>query len=119
MRALILEGASPGLARAAERRPRVAQDELLARVLESEGIEPFVDQWMKLPLFSTQQRRGPKRLAQERGRPLRNAPGAPAAGERRGVAAVHVPNAAVSQGQVNGAISQACRVRMEGSVRVG
>lgn len=79
VRALILEGASPGLAHANERRLRVAQDEQLARVLESEGIVPFVDHWMKLPLFDTQQRLDPEYLAQERARRLRNAPGALAA----------------------------------------
>lgn len=52
---LILESASPGLPTARERRERVARDEALAAFIEEQGIEPFVDRWEKLPLFSSQQ----------------------------------------------------------------
>ena len=53
--ALILEGASPGLATPAERAERVAADEALAQRLEAEGIEPFVDYWQSISLWDSQQ----------------------------------------------------------------
>ena len=54
MRALLLESASPGLATPDERSTRRLQDEELADRIESEGIEPFVDGWARLPLFESQ-----------------------------------------------------------------
>ena len=79
VRALVLEGASPGLERARARAERSASDESLARMLEDEGIESFVKHWMSLPLFRTQARLGPERLAKECARRLRNSPRALAA----------------------------------------
>ena len=52
--ALVLEGASPGLAAAQERAARVAADEALAERIERDGVEAFVDEWEALPLFATQ-----------------------------------------------------------------
>ncbi|MEK9509665.1 2-succinyl-6-hydroxy-2,4-cyclohexadiene-1-carboxylate synthase [Gemmatimonadota bacterium Y43] len=52
-RRLILESASPGLETEAERAERRAADERLARRLEVEGLAPFVDDWLALPLFAT------------------------------------------------------------------
>lgn len=52
--ALVLEGASPGLATAEERAARVAADEALARRIEERGVPAFVDEWEALPLFATQ-----------------------------------------------------------------
>jgi len=52
---LILEGGTPGLAAAAERRARRAADERLAFDIELRGVEPFVDSWEAQPLFATQQ----------------------------------------------------------------
>lgn len=52
-RRLILESASPGLETEAERTERRAADERLARRLEVEGIEPFVEDWLARPLFAT------------------------------------------------------------------
>lgn len=52
--ALVLEGASPGLATAEEREARVAADEVLAQRLERDGIEPFIDFWQSIPLFASQ-----------------------------------------------------------------
>lgn len=49
-----LIGVHPGLPTAAERRERRAADEKLARRLEEQGVERFVDQWQSLPLFQTQ-----------------------------------------------------------------
>lgn len=52
-RRLLLESCSPGLEEPSDRRARRAADEALAAQLESEGMEPFVDRWLGLPLFST------------------------------------------------------------------
>ncbi len=52
--ALILEGASPGIAEADGRARRRTADEQLARRLESDGLAAFVDAWMAQPLFATQ-----------------------------------------------------------------
>ncbi len=54
--ALVLEGASPGIADADERRERVASDRALADDIERAGVEAFVDRWQALPLFATQAR---------------------------------------------------------------
>jgi len=51
---LVLESASPGLDGVIERARRRAVDEALARRLEAEGIEDFVDRWEALPLFASQ-----------------------------------------------------------------
>jgi 2-succinyl-6-hydroxy-2,4-cyclohexadiene-1-carboxylate synthase len=51
---LVLIGASPGLADAAERRSRRAADEALADRIEREGIEAFAACWSSLPLFAGQ-----------------------------------------------------------------
>lgn len=55
MRSLTLVGASPGLEAAEARAGRIASDEALARMLETQGIEAFVHHWEALPLFATQQ----------------------------------------------------------------
>ena len=49
--ALVVLGATGGLASAAARAERVAADEVLARRLEEEGLEAFLDDWLALPLF--------------------------------------------------------------------
>ncbi|MDI3340690.1 MAG: 2-succinyl-6-hydroxy-2,4-cyclohexadiene-1-carboxylate synthase [Sphaerobacter sp.] len=54
--ALVLEGASPGIADPAERAARAASDAALAEQIEREGLASFVDAWERLPLFATQQR---------------------------------------------------------------
>lgn len=51
---LVLIGASPGLASAAERAARAAADEALARQIEQDGIEPFARRWSAQPLFAGQ-----------------------------------------------------------------
>lgn len=53
---LVLVGASPGLATAAERMERVRADGALADRIERDGVEAFVDEWERVPLFATQQR---------------------------------------------------------------
>src|SRR5699024_2227454 len=54
--AIVLESASPGLASAKERQKRRAQDEQLARQLEIEGVQRFVDFWENRPLFASQKK---------------------------------------------------------------
>jgi 2-succinyl-6-hydroxy-2,4-cyclohexadiene-1-carboxylate synthase len=49
--ALILESSSPGLETEGERVARAAADEALARSLQAQGMEAFVDAWLALPLF--------------------------------------------------------------------
>ena len=63
--ALVLEGASPGLATAEEREARSAGDEALAQMIEQEGLERFVDHWASIPLWASQERNlsGPQREA--------------------------------------------------------
>ncbi len=52
--ALVLEGATPGLADPEERAARVRADEVLADRIESEGLDWFVDYWASLPLWDSQ-----------------------------------------------------------------
>jgi 2-succinyl-6-hydroxy-2,4-cyclohexadiene-1-carboxylate synthase len=51
--ALVLVGASPGLAGAGERAARVAADEALAASIERDGVAAFLDRWLAQPLFAT------------------------------------------------------------------
>jgi 2-succinyl-6-hydroxy-2,4-cyclohexadiene-1-carboxylate synthase len=53
VRALVLIGASPGLADPAGRAERRAADEALAAELERVGLERFLDRWLAQPLFAT------------------------------------------------------------------
>ncbi|MBI4515746.1 MAG: 2-succinyl-6-hydroxy-2,4-cyclohexadiene-1-carboxylate synthase [Deltaproteobacteria bacterium] len=71
---LVLEGASPGLADAAARRARAAADDELARRLERDGLEAFVNAWTQQPLFASQARLGPAALAAARAARLGNDP---------------------------------------------
>lgn len=50
---LTLESSSPGLRTDDEKKARKEQDEQLARKLEEEGLEAFVDYWEEIPLFRT------------------------------------------------------------------
>ncbi len=52
--ALLLEGASPGIADDAEREARRASDAALAERIERAGVEAFVDEWERVPLFASQ-----------------------------------------------------------------
>jgi 2-succinyl-6-hydroxy-2,4-cyclohexadiene-1-carboxylate synthase len=54
VRCLVLESASPGLVTQAERRLRQGSDDELARSIELDGVEAFIDRWERLPLFETQ-----------------------------------------------------------------
>ncbi len=50
--ALVLVGATAGLEDPTDREARRAADEELARRLEAEGVGPFLDGWLALPLFA-------------------------------------------------------------------
>ena len=56
VQSLVLESASPGLETEAERTTRHRQDEALARQIEREGIERFVQRWERQSLFDSQRR---------------------------------------------------------------
>lgn len=72
--ALTLESASPGLEAEAERAARVASDEGLAARIERDGIEKFVEEWEKLPLFASQAQLPAHARAELRAQRLRNRP---------------------------------------------
>jgi 2-succinyl-6-hydroxy-2,4-cyclohexadiene-1-carboxylate synthase len=50
---LVLVGATAGIDDDAQRAQRRDGDEALARRIEAEGVEPFVDWWLAQPLFTT------------------------------------------------------------------
>lgn len=52
VRSLVLIGATGGLDRAGDRAERRTADEALARRLESEPLEAFLDRWLAGPLFA-------------------------------------------------------------------
>jgi 2-succinyl-6-hydroxy-2,4-cyclohexadiene-1-carboxylate synthase len=53
VRALILEGANPGLAEEQARRQRASLDDGYAELLLTEGVDRFLDRWYNLALFSS------------------------------------------------------------------
>ena len=71
VRSLVLVGATAGLASPADREDRVAADEALARRILTRGLEPFVDEWMALPIFASQKRLGEAALVRARAQRLR------------------------------------------------
>ncbi|MCS6842390.1 MAG: 2-succinyl-6-hydroxy-2,4-cyclohexadiene-1-carboxylate synthase [Roseiflexus sp.] len=82
VRSLILESGSPGLATEAERAARRAQDEALAARIEQHGIEAFVDEWERLPLWASQRQLPPDVRQRLRMQRLRNMPAGLAASLR-------------------------------------
>jgi 2-succinyl-6-hydroxy-2,4-cyclohexadiene-1-carboxylate synthase len=72
--ALVLESASPGLRDPEVRMTRAAQDAALAATIERDGIEAFVDQWERLPLFASQASLREESRAALRAQRLRNSP---------------------------------------------
>ena len=82
VRRLVLESASPGLPAEEERAARREADEALARRLEAEGIERFVQAWEALPLFASRGRLPAGILAAQRSLRLRNDPASLAASLR-------------------------------------
>ena len=71
---LVLESASPGLARLDERQARAASDEALANSIEQRGLEAFVERWSELPLFASQATLPEVVRAELRAQRLRNNP---------------------------------------------
>jgi len=69
---MLLVGASAGLADPTARAERIASDEALADRIERDGVEPFVDYWMSLPLFESQRCLGKEVLEAARAQRLRN-----------------------------------------------
>ena len=74
VRSLVAVGARAGLADPEERRRRIADDEALADRIERLGLAWFVEHWMSLPLFASQQRLGREFLERARDQRLRNRP---------------------------------------------
>lgn len=56
VRALVLIGATPGIADPGARRARQAADGALARRIETIGVEAFLAEWMDKPIIATQRR---------------------------------------------------------------
>jgi 2-succinyl-6-hydroxy-2,4-cyclohexadiene-1-carboxylate synthase len=63
-------GVNPGISEH-ERVQRRGFDEAWVRLLRSEGIAAFHDAWMQQPLFATQSRVSPEKLAERRARRMR------------------------------------------------
>jgi len=76
---LVLVGASPGLADAAEREARRQADEALAQRIETIGVEAFAVEWGAQPLFAGQDERAAAAAHADR---LRNTPAGLAAALR-------------------------------------
>jgi len=72
VKSALLIGARAGIDDATEREQRVRDDEALADAIERDGIPAFVDRWMALPLFESQERLGTERLARAREQRLTN-----------------------------------------------
>jgi 2-succinyl-6-hydroxy-2,4-cyclohexadiene-1-carboxylate synthase len=72
VRRLVLESASPGIVGEAERQQRVAEDDRLAGQIEREGVSRFVEEWMKRPLFASQQELSAERQARAQELRMRN-----------------------------------------------
>ena len=53
VRGLVLLSASPGIADAAERAARREADEQLAQEIERDGVDAFLDRWLRQTLFAT------------------------------------------------------------------
>jgi 2-succinyl-6-hydroxy-2,4-cyclohexadiene-1-carboxylate synthase len=53
VRGLVLLSASPGIADDAERAARREADEKLAREVERDGVDAFLERWLRQPLFAT------------------------------------------------------------------
>ncbi len=82
--ALVLESASPGIADPVDRAARRVSDEALAARIEAHGVDAFVEEWERLPMWSSQERLPPDVLREQREIRLRNSP-AGLAGSLRGM----------------------------------
>ena len=66
IQSLQLESSSPGLKSDSERRERIERDEALAKRIEQGGVEAFVEEWEKVPLFATQSKNDREKLRKQR-----------------------------------------------------
>jgi 2-succinyl-6-hydroxy-2,4-cyclohexadiene-1-carboxylate synthase len=87
----VLIGANPGIEDAGEREARARWERDWAELLAAEGIEAFVEQWEKLPIFATQEAVSPAAAARQRRVRLRHDPDALAAA-MRGLGLAEMPN---------------------------
>jgi 2-succinyl-6-hydroxy-2,4-cyclohexadiene-1-carboxylate synthase len=119
LRRLILESPSAGLASETERRARRSADEARAVRLEHDGIEAFVNEWEREPVFASHAALSPAGAARLRAERLRNRPAGLAASLRGAgqgtmtplhdrLADVHAPTLVVA-----GALDPAGRTRAE------
>ena len=69
---LVLESASPGIAKPAERAARRAADAALADDIEAGDLASFIDRWQSQPLFRTQRRLDAAVLARARALRMEN-----------------------------------------------
>jgi 2-succinyl-6-hydroxy-2,4-cyclohexadiene-1-carboxylate synthase len=53
VRALVVVSASPGISDRVARAERVASDEVWARIVERDGVDRFLEQWLAQPMFQT------------------------------------------------------------------
>jgi 2-succinyl-6-hydroxy-2,4-cyclohexadiene-1-carboxylate synthase len=74
VRRLVLESPSAGIATDAERSARRATDGARADRVERDGIEAFVDEWQREPVFASHANLPPARAARLRAERLRNRP---------------------------------------------
>jgi len=88
---LVLESASPGLESASERLRRRESDAHIARSIERDGVEAFVDGWERLPIFETQSELAEGVRARQRSGRLRNSV-AGLAGALRGLGTGTMPS---------------------------
>lgn len=89
--ALLLESTSPGVSDPAARSARVASDEALAHRIECGGVEAFIGEWERLPLWKSQRSLPAAIRAELRGQRLANAPAGLANSLRGAGAAVDPP----------------------------
>ncbi|MFP6656353.1 MAG: alpha/beta fold hydrolase, partial [Myxococcota bacterium] len=71
---LVLVGATAGIAELSRRRERVAEDRALADRIEARPLAEFVEEWMALPLFSSQASLGSAALSRARAQRMKNLP---------------------------------------------
>jgi len=72
--ALVLVGATAGIADPVARAERIEADRKLADAIERDGLDRFVDDWMAQPLFASQARLGREALERARRQRLANRP---------------------------------------------
>ena len=82
VRRLVLESPSAGIADESERQARRAADAALADRIERDGIEAFVDEWERQPVFASHVDLPPARRARLHAERLRNRPAGLAASLR-------------------------------------